>query len=561
MKKYRYPGVKPFTLDDKDIFFGRNDDIDKLVKLINLKRITVLYSKSGYGKSSLLQAGVNPVLEENSQIITIRFQNYIDAEQSNSPLQTVKAALFLIQKSFLNKIIKKEKTLWYYLKNRQLDNFERNIPKKIVLVFDQFEELFSYPDKNIDEFLEEFSEIVSPTIPQKYMDEFEEKIFENPNFLTKEELNFFHNNVDLRIVISIRSDKLSYVNRLKTYIPNILQNTYELLPFTEAQAEEAILNPIYTKGDFISPRFDYENEALEKILKFLTKSGKQKIETFQIQILCQYCENLIIENQDIVTTNKGIPYITSERLGNISKIYENFYSDLLKKFPKSKLLAIQTLIEDNLIVNIERVSLPDKTILTFPGIDENILQILIDSHIIRGEENSVGGVSYELAHDTLIAPILKERAKRLEKEAHLELLREAKEERIKASQKMIFTIGIILMFVSFISIGLIWELKSRQLEKNAKKLTALFQPQINDLKLKNAELIKIQKYLILNTEKDDYIYDILMSNAKHLLENEKLVEATVYLETCKNLDVTKEDIEKANSMIDEINQQLENQKK
>ena len=91
MTKRRYPGVSPFTSDQKNIFFGRDNDIKKLQKLLSLRKQVLLYSKSGIGKTSLLNAGVLPKFEKKFTIIKIRFFAYND-EKSESPIaKTVNA--------------------------------------------------------------------------------------------------------------------------------------------------------------------------------------------------------------------------------------------------------------------------------------------------------------------------------------------------------------------------------------------------------------------------------------------------------------------------------------
>ena len=54
----RYLGVQPFKTSDKHIFFGRDEDIENLHDFIILEKLIVLFGKSGYGKSSLLNAGI-----------------------------------------------------------------------------------------------------------------------------------------------------------------------------------------------------------------------------------------------------------------------------------------------------------------------------------------------------------------------------------------------------------------------------------------------------------------------------------------------------------------------
>ena len=48
---YRYPGVKPFEADEQALFFGRDRDIQDLCDLIRVEKLSVLFGKSGYGKS------------------------------------------------------------------------------------------------------------------------------------------------------------------------------------------------------------------------------------------------------------------------------------------------------------------------------------------------------------------------------------------------------------------------------------------------------------------------------------------------------------------------------
>ena len=53
-----YPGLKPFSEDDSEFFFGRERDSEIIVANLRARRLTVLYGPSGVGKSSVLRAGV-----------------------------------------------------------------------------------------------------------------------------------------------------------------------------------------------------------------------------------------------------------------------------------------------------------------------------------------------------------------------------------------------------------------------------------------------------------------------------------------------------------------------
>src|SRR6185369_3383241 len=57
-----WPGLAAYDEASQGYFHGREDDAVDLLRLIRVSPLTVLYGKSGLGKSSLLQAGVFPQL-------------------------------------------------------------------------------------------------------------------------------------------------------------------------------------------------------------------------------------------------------------------------------------------------------------------------------------------------------------------------------------------------------------------------------------------------------------------------------------------------------------------
>ena len=59
-----YRGIKPFRYVDHPIFFAREDEIIKLIRLVTVYRCVLLYGESGTGKSSLINAGFIPSAEE-----------------------------------------------------------------------------------------------------------------------------------------------------------------------------------------------------------------------------------------------------------------------------------------------------------------------------------------------------------------------------------------------------------------------------------------------------------------------------------------------------------------
>jgi WD40 repeat protein len=70
-----YPGIEPFTYAEREVFFARASEARRLIRLIALYRGVLLYSASGTGKSSLVNAGVIPLaIREGYQPVRLRVQ-------------------------------------------------------------------------------------------------------------------------------------------------------------------------------------------------------------------------------------------------------------------------------------------------------------------------------------------------------------------------------------------------------------------------------------------------------------------------------------------------------
>ena len=152
--------------------------------------------------------------------------------------------------------------------------------------------------------------------------------------------------------------------------------------------------------------------AIEKIKKYLSfnkvNPAYPKIETFQLQIICEYIELNLVKDKNNFTVNDlpDLSEITQDYYKNIfdrtdNKTNQKIFNDLDK-------LLIRFLIERKLIDKKtgNRICL-DKIFVTVIGFDDALLDKLIETRIIRREPNTVSGQSIELSHDTLVEPIIK----------------------------------------------------------------------------------------------------------------------------------------------------------
>ncbi len=435
MNTYRYPGTRPFESEDQHIFFGRDNDIANLLRLVRNERMLLMYSKSGLGKTSLIKAGVVPRLDAKIQPVLVRLFAHHSTE-TFTPVQKITERISDKNSgvTFLDSIIKGENSLWYHLKSQQIRNTLNNNEKITLLVFDQFEELFSYPTEQIEEFKRSIADVFYKQIPDNFRQKIEEIQQFYPEYLSDDQWNLLYEPLNTKVLFSIRSDKLSLLNRLRDYLPTIQKTFYELKPLSHEQAQKAIVTPAALATPFTSPAFTYSDEAMQLILNYLTKNQTEDIETFLIQILCKNLEDKIRfdfaqrPRFDSAQRPRFDIEITPTWLGNIEAIIKNHYSEILEKLPDTdSRYQAQTLLEDMLIVNGSRVSLDSKIIAT-QGISETLLNTLVSTHIVRAKQNTLKGTSYEISHDTLVAPILEIRKIRIEKVEQERLERERLEE-------------------------------------------------------------------------------------------------------------------------------------
>jgi formylglycine-generating enzyme required for sulfatase activity len=442
MQKRRYPGVSPFTGEQQHIFFGRTEDIKKLHKLIQLRNQVLLYSKSGIGKTSLLNAGVLPLLIAQYETLNIRFTAY-DEKSFVAPVDNVIHTLrnFLKEKlhidldkkpvTEIDEFFKDEslpKTLWYYFKKIQISECTG---KKFILVFDQFEELFSYPDEMQRQFKEQLSELTRILIPNALI----EKISANIKDIDQQDqlIELFSEKMDIKTVFAIRSDRLSSLNSLSDKIPDIQEVFYELKPLTYTQVEDAIVKPALEKNDaFEIPAFEYLPQTVETIINELSENRKQTIETTQLQIVCQQIEDIAKQKSE-KSLSKDKIQIEAGDLPKFDAIFFHFYDQAVKKLEENLHKKARLLIEDQLIRNNQRISLDENICTDYLNKDD--LNTLVSTHLLRAERNSIVGISYELSHDTLVTPISDAHKKRMEKEEEERAEAERREELRIAKEK------------------------------------------------------------------------------------------------------------------------------
>mgnify|MGYP003614614214 CR=1 FL=1 len=559
-KLHRYPGVRPFSKEEANIFFGRANEAKKLYNLIMLDKVVVLFAKSGRGKSSLINAALTPLFEGNNDSyipVEVRLGN-VQGDES-TPLEKLMMKLkdavplpddnFLIDKLIDDSASANQENkyqyhyqLWPYLKKLQISQH-----KKVLLIFDQFEEFFRHSPRQQEEFRWELSELVYTQVPQF--------IREKIDTLNYEEYSQFSALIDVKILFSIRSDRLSEMHSMNDALPNILQNRFEISSLDINQASDAIQLPAMIEDSrFITHPFKYDTDALNTILSELSKKedyNSENIETFHLQIICQACEAKIEEK---LKNNEVDKEINTSDLPGFADLYGDYYKRQIEKLPPNLQKVAESILEEELIYGsretggYRRLSV-DKNILldtlATKKAPKEILDMLEDIFLIRREPNTVGGYSYEISHDTILEPIIQNRDKK-EKIAAQKRLAEliVSKNKIEAEKKVGRSVmAFILLSIAFLAIYLNWESiyfgYATKMQKDDRPIVRLKEPLKNAINHLNEEILasarQIGKNIRINSWEASQLMIALSGGANDSLEITQVIKSQYYKLTSMTL--------------------------
>lgn len=408
-QNYRYPGVQPFLRSQSDRFFGREEDVMRFLSMVLQEKLSVLYGKSGYGKSSLLNAGIQPRLDYETAIkgkrryvaVPVRFLAADGHNDENLFEQFdfhLRRAMQAVGIAPATDAVELPPTLWGCFKGWQTD------PTTVfVLLFDQFEELFSYKPEQQLAFRQQLAELLYSDYPQF--------LEENEAGLSPETVARLAEKTNVHTVLAIRADRVSELDRMRDHLPKIRDKWFELRALPLEEAAKALTLPSALPGDFASPAFQFDASARKKILDFL-RDADGFVEPNELQILAESFERRVI--------TEGLRSFDAGNLGDLRAVIARYYSDKIAAIADpAERQAVRRLCEEGLAQEGEppiRLSLYAAQIRQFFGIEAQLLAQLVDARLLRAEAGKGGGATYELPHDTLLEAVLEIKKQRLAEE-------------------------------------------------------------------------------------------------------------------------------------------------
>ncbi len=421
----RYPGPKPFEENERDLFFGRSLETEALFESVSVHKVFVLHAESGLGKSSLIAAGLIPRLRTGKFMpVLIRFK-----DRKTSPGRTIIEA---IHESLKRKRMEEDVPVAI---NPEEDHDVWKLIKKInsmdiipILIFDQFEEFNYFTDAIKKETIRILSELVALRVPDYIRKEYAADRSSLPEG--------WYAQPELKIMFSIRTDRIGVMEEFADAIPETRTNRYELTPLMADQGEQVVILPAAMDAtediQFNCQPFQYEPKLINTILE-IVKRKNNTIDTTQLQIICLEIQERV---KTKIASSTGMVMVTEEELGGrkgLEDLVKNFYTKQLDKISQNhdinpgEYLAIRILLEKKLIVQRKKDRLSEESIFQHfrnKEIKEERIKPLLDElltlRLIRGLDFEAS-TFYEIAHDTLIDPILlemqnREMAEKLEKE-------------------------------------------------------------------------------------------------------------------------------------------------
>lgn len=133
-----YPGLRPFETDESHLFFGRDQQVADLVQRLERHRFLAVLGSSGSGKSSLIRAGLIPALQRGRVSEAGARWRMVVTRPAGAPFASLAGDL---ERAGLDASPLGTSSHGLIAIARQLSPDE-----SLLVVVDQFEELFRYKD-------------------------------------------------------------------------------------------------------------------------------------------------------------------------------------------------------------------------------------------------------------------------------------------------------------------------------------------------------------------------------------------------------------------------------
>jgi DNA-binding beta-propeller fold protein YncE len=421
-----YKGLQPYTEADRAFFFGRERDSEIIASNLYAAPLTVLYGESGVGKSSVLLAGVVPLLRQTPNVAVVVFRQWQDAEFAS----VLKTEILKAVRETTPKEANVDLSL-------PLDDFlvacNRILRGPIFFIFDQFEEFFLYhaPKSGAEGFDAEWARSVNRT------------------------------DVDANFLVSMREDSLSRLDRFRGRLPKLMGNMLRLKHLDEEAGRTAIRKPLEKYNEMLSdarPRVEIEDALVEDLLneiqtgRVMLGTGRGQVNTQETQKGSDRIETPFLQmvltrlwDEERAVGSHVLRLETLKRLGGAERIIRTHLDKVMEKLSASDRDVAAQLFRFLVTPSGSKIAHTTEDLISYaemPGETvENVLTMLSSPQvrILRPIAPPLGhedGARYEIFHDVLAQAVLDWRNRHNQEQKRLAAERELAEERARSEAKL-----------------------------------------------------------------------------------------------------------------------------
>ena len=383
------PYVGPRSLGARNHLFGRDTETAELRGLLITKRIVLMYSPSGAGKTSLLEAGLRRELEARRFVVmpTVRISlgTGLPDRLQNLDRYTASAVLSLEQGDADVLTSAPVSSLRDYVHGRSDDDHDR------CLFFDQFEELFTLDAADHSE-------------KERFLAQLTDLLADDRTWA----------------VLSMREDYIAQLDPYLVAFPHRLGTRFRLGYLSLPKAALAVGKPAERAG------VTFAEDAIEKLTTDLSRVRVERrgqpadvegtyVEPVQLQVTCQQLWNARRHP-------KRIDAADLDAVGTVDDALAQFYATQVSSVAAASGVSERSIRQwfgEKLITNHgyrgQAIEGPDPA-------HRGVVRLLEDAYLIRVEQRRGIGW-FELSHDRLVAPVVADNARWFED--HLSTLQRA----------------------------------------------------------------------------------------------------------------------------------------
>ena len=394
-----WPGLDSFDEQASDYFHGREAESDELLRKVVDAPLTVLFGKSGLGKTSLLKAGLFPRLRQR-HFLPVLVRLDIRPGAGSLMAQIQEALRKAIEEQEVEApAFEGSETLWEYLHRSPLELWStQNYLLTPVLVLDQFEEVFTLGERvsgEVDRFRTDLGDLAENRIPETITARLAEATGAAPALDLRA--------MPYKLILTLREDFLPHLEGWRSAIPSLGRSRVRLLPMRQEQA----LSAVYDTAPHLMDR-----PLAKRIVAFVAAAQTTRGEGEPVDagggeiepaLLSLFCRGLNERRQ-----SQGQAQFDARLLEGVQQsIIADYYRSCIDDLPES----VSRFIESELITSKGFRNSFAKDDAVPLHLTEAQLNRLIDRRLLRLEER-YGAERIELTHDVLTPAVLEHRIRR-----------------------------------------------------------------------------------------------------------------------------------------------------